>query len=134
MGKKGFIFSLEAAISLLLAISLIAGIHYLRLPNYSGVYLKEIANDLQEVAAKKYYSEFAAFSREDFLAGENIGDEFTALIDRLGDYCLIIEARLNSLRINCEKKNENNFQKIIPTSRIFFDGEDFFELKMRLIA
>lgn len=134
MPKKGFVFSLEAAITLLIAISVFAAIRYMPIPTYSGNYLHSLANDFQEVAAKAYYSEFAAFSRGDLLAGKKIRREFSSLIGRLGDYCLIIEARMNSLELNCEKKNELNFKKIIPTSRLFFDGDDFFELKMFFIA
>jgi hypothetical protein len=134
MGKKGFIFSLEAAITLLIAISLVAGLHYLRLPTYSGVYLQELTDDFQEIAAKKYYSEFAAFSKGDLLAKNKLEGEFSSLTGRLGDYCLIIEARASSLKINCVQKNELNFQKIIPSNRLFYDGNGFFELRMRLIV
>ncbi|HLC47489.1 MAG TPA: hypothetical protein VJI13_00290 [Candidatus Norongarragalinales archaeon] len=134
MAKRGFIFSLEAALALLLAISIIAGMHYMRLPTFSGVYLQELNNDFQEMAAKKYYAEFAAYSKGDLLAGEKIKSEFGRLIGRLGDYCLIIDARANNLKINCIQINELKFRKITPSSRLFYDGEGFFELKMRLIA
>ncbi|MEK6955014.1 MAG: hypothetical protein AABX01_08430 [Candidatus Micrarchaeota archaeon] len=134
MAHKGFIFSLEAAITLLIAISLISAIRYLPLPTYSDLYLQQLANDFQQIAAKGYYSEFADFSRGNLLAKEKIRSEFEDLIFQLGNYCLIIDARANSMKINCGNKNENNFKKIIPTSRIFYDGDVFFELKMRLIV
>jgi hypothetical protein len=130
--QKGFVFTLEAVLSLLIAISLIASLQFLRLPTYSDVYLYQLTNDFQQLAAKKYYPEFAAFSRGDPFSKEKIKSEFSQIINQLGNYCLKIEANSNSLDINCN--SESVYKKNFSTNRLFFDGIDFFELKISLLV
>ncbi len=134
MQKKGFLFSMEAAITLLLASIFISSIQYLHLPTYSDIFLLELIGDFQQLAAKEYYSEFSDFSKGDPFAKMKLENAFSKLINRLGDYCLIIEMKSNSMNINCINKNELNFNRMMPSNRLFFNGDEFLELKMVLLV
>lgn len=129
---RAFVFTLESILSLLIAIALLSSLQYLKLPTYSDVYLLQLTNDFQQISAKAYYSEFAAFSKGDFFAKNKIKTDFSKLIDGLGNYCLIIEARFEKIEINCEL-DHSKYKKRFPTNRLFFDGTDFFELKISLM-
>ncbi|MFH0971954.1 MAG: hypothetical protein V1835_05300 [Candidatus Micrarchaeota archaeon] len=128
---RGFIFSLEAAITLMLAALLVFSLPYFRLSTYSDVYLQELTCDLQQIAYKQYYSDFAAFSKGDLIAKRHLETEFSRIIHSLGDYCLQIEARSNELDLNCRPANPY-YRKKFSTSRLWYDGTEYFELRMIL--
>lgn len=131
MGKKGFVFTLEAAITLLIASLLIAGLQYQHLSTYSHLYLYQLANDFQQLAAKKYPAEIARFSRGDPDSMRLLEGDFSALMEQLGNYCLTMEAGGNRLPVNC---GDGNYRNKFPTSRLFFDGQTLFELKIAVSA
>ncbi len=129
--RRAFVFTLEATVTLLFAAVVVSGIFYLRLPTYSDACLFELASDFQQIAAKRYYSEFAAFSKGDLIAKKRIESDFSKIMGSLGDYCLEIYARSNEIKINCA---DLGYRTKIPTDRLFYDGSGFFELKMVLLA
>ncbi|MFH1443116.1 MAG: hypothetical protein ABIG96_03725 [Candidatus Micrarchaeota archaeon] len=131
--EKAFVFSLEASITLILTAVLISSIHYMRLPTFSDVYLYELVNDFQQITAENMYSETVAFSNGDPFSKQSLEAEYSSLISQLGDYCLKVEAEGNKVEINCDSKR-NSFAKRFHSSRLWFDGNGFFELKMDLLA
>lgn len=131
MTMKGFVFTIEAFITLLLAISLFSSIQYLALPTYTDVYLLQLSNDLHQISAKKYFSEISQFSKGNLIAKNYLQTQFSKIQKQMGNYCMTLQARSNLLEINCQNKKAYS-QKFI-TDRLFYDGE-FFNLKIGMMV
>ncbi|MBI5225011.1 hypothetical protein HY989_04020 [Candidatus Micrarchaeota archaeon] len=131
MALRAFVFTIEAFITFLLAISLFSTIQYLSLPTYSDVYLLQLSNDLHQIFAKKYFSEISQFSKGDSASKKFLQSQFSKIQKQLGNYCMVMHAKSNRIEINCPK--DKTYSQNFASDRLFYDG-DFFNLKIEMMV
>ena len=131
--SRGFgLFTAEAMLALLSAttIAILFSQSATKLPSYSTLYKYELLQDFLEIGARKYNAEIVAFAEGNADAENSLRESYGRVLENFGNYCLQMEAKGKKLEINCDG-GEKRSEKLSGT-RIFFDGKDFFEMRMTL--
>lgn len=124
------VFTIEALIALLIAASFVALQPVPQAVDFNNVYRYQLAQDFLEVSVKNQntLSEIRGFADGDSAAKAFLQNKYSNLLASLGDYCLELKAKNNSLQANCgSQKNV-----WVSATRVVYDGNDFFELTLRL--
>lgn len=122
--------SFEAMLALLFAIVSFLALLPLFSPQQSqGLYEYQLAQDFAEISVSqpRLKSAIADFRGGSQSSKEFLGSEYARILGGVGDYCLELDAG-ERLEVNCERA----FSSTAAASRILFDGEDFFEMRILL--
>ena len=130
---RGFgFFTAEAMLALLSAVSIavLFSQSTAKLPAYSTLYKYQLLQDFLEISVRKYDAEIVGFATGNEDAENSLRENYGRILENFGDYCLQMEAKEKKLEINCDS-GEKRSEKLSAT-RIFFDGKEFFEMRMTL--
>ncbi|MFH0922677.1 MAG: hypothetical protein V1811_01310 [Candidatus Micrarchaeota archaeon] len=127
---KAQVFTIEALIALLIAASFVAMQPVPQAIDFNNVYRYQLAQDFLEVSVKNQNTlvEIRDFANGDSNAKTFLENKYSALLASLGDYCLELKAKNQMLQANCA--NQKNIW--VSATRVVYDGNDFFELTLRL--
>ncbi len=99
---------------------------------YSSVYRFQLAQDLAQasVSDERTLSQIRAFIAGDLAAEEYLSGEYSALEQKLGDYCIELSsaAASKSVSVNCGRTPVSR----VSVSRIIFDGHGFKEVSFTI--
>lgn len=119
---RGFVFTLEAFLTLLGALSVVL---LLQPPSparsFSDVYASELAQDAAEVGVKAYSQELVSFSQGDAQAASQLRQAYEKMLSAVGSYCLAVEAEGRMVTAGCNGTERESF----PAYRTLWDGGKF---------
>lgn len=131
MKRKAFVFSVEALLSLVTAIALLALVSTAhRDLGFDSLARNALAQDLLETSVKQKTTAetLYAFAAGDDNAKQSISEKWVALLSQTGAVCFKLEAGSGALKTACA--GEKKFSA--AASRALFDGTRFFEARLTL--
>lgn len=121
------LFSLEALLALVAVTAALQAMQPVAVhqSGYANLLLYQKLQDVVETLVRNDEKLLAEFAKGTPHAEEKLNEELEKLDEFLQGACVKISARKNQVERNCDKKTG----KKISTSRLLYDGNDFFEVK-----
>ncbi len=124
---KGFILTIDALLSVLVALSLLALFPTLKAPNYNEIYSYKLLNDIADFSQRNLDGETIEFIHGN---GGGLAQKYEEIAKNF-NFCLKVRYKDDVIEANCNgKENKNKF----VTERDFWDGESAYRVRYILLT